>query len=120
MALGYLGWPKFEHSIPCQVLVAQSGDWENSRPGSPGLWGSKTGLPGPGTKPFPQLSLGPAVSPGVMSVPVARPIWSREATRLCPEWLSEGPLRQAQSFGRVNPARKGRALWHTNAPSSHS
>lgn len=33
--------------------------------------------------------------------------WSREATGLCPEWLSKGPLRQAQSFGRVNPDKAG-------------
>lgn len=39
-------------------------------------------------------------------------VLSREALR--------GPLRQAQSFGRVNPTREGRALWHSNAPSSHS
>lgn len=78
-----------------------------------GVAGTAAQTQEPGSSP--QLPLGPALSPGVMLAPAARPIWSREATRLCPRVALRGAtgtgaiLREGESQLRC-------ALWPSNAP----
>lgn len=89
IVLYYLGWPNFKYYISCRDLAAQSGGWENSHPVKPWPKGWQDWYTGPGTRLLSGLLLGPGLSSPVMR----QAIWSREAVRLCLEWLSEGPLR---------------------------